>query len=79
MKEFSEWGQCQVLDLLRRYQPTSEDDLFDVLVGTMTVWTPGLNTEYGGHNYIVTIIIGIYYHYMYHQSSIVFLYIYVLS
>ena len=33
MKEFSEWAQCQVLDLLRRYQPSSEDDLFDVLVG----------------------------------------------
>ena len=32
LKDFSEWGQCQVLDLLRRYQPVSEDDLFDVLV-----------------------------------------------
>ena len=32
LKDFSEWGQCQVLELLQRYQPTSENELFDILV-----------------------------------------------
>ena len=32
LKDFSEWSQCQVLDLLLRYHPTSENELFDILV-----------------------------------------------
>ena len=32
LRDFSEWGQCQVLKLLERYHPTSEDEIFDMLV-----------------------------------------------
>ena len=32
LRDFSEWGQCQVLKLLQRYHPASEDELFDMLV-----------------------------------------------
>lgn len=30
--EFSEWGQTQILELLLRYQVTTEEELFDILV-----------------------------------------------
>lgn len=32
LRDFSEWGQCQVLNLLQHYHPASEDELFDMLV-----------------------------------------------
>ena len=32
--EFSEWGQCQVLDLLMCYQIAVKDDIFDILVSS---------------------------------------------
>ena len=32
LKEFSEWAQCQILDLLLRYHPATEDEVFDMLV-----------------------------------------------
>lgn len=32
LRDFSEWGQCQVLKLLERYHPASEDEIFDMLV-----------------------------------------------
>ena len=32
LRDFSEWGQCQVLDFLLRYQPSTEDETFDMLV-----------------------------------------------
>lgn len=28
---FSEWGQCAVLTLLAKYDPTSEDEVFDIM------------------------------------------------
>ena len=31
IREFSEWGQCAVLDLVARYTPESEDEMFDVM------------------------------------------------
>ncbi|XP_064391971.1 uncharacterized protein LOC135339670 [Halichondria panicea] len=31
LRDFNEWGQCQILELLRRYQPSSDEDLFDIL------------------------------------------------
>ncbi len=32
LRDFNEWGQCQILEILRRYEPSSEEDLFDILV-----------------------------------------------
>ena len=32
LKDFSEWSQCLVLQLLARYQPTDEEEIFDILV-----------------------------------------------
>lgn len=32
LRDFSEWGQCQIMELLRDYQPVSEDEVFDLLV-----------------------------------------------
>ena len=32
LRDFSEWGQCQVMDLLKNYKPASEDEMFDFLV-----------------------------------------------
>ena len=32
LRDFSEWGQCQIMELLRTYQPVSEDEVFDLLV-----------------------------------------------
>ncbi|XP_070825507.1 AP-4 complex subunit beta-1 [Chaetodon trifascialis] len=31
LKECDVWGQCEVLKILQRYQPQSEDELFDIL------------------------------------------------
>jgi AP-4 complex subunit beta-1 len=31
LKEFSEWSQCLVLQLLARYQPADEEEIFDIL------------------------------------------------
>ncbi|XP_032377543.1 AP-4 complex subunit beta-1 [Etheostoma spectabile] len=31
LKESDVWGQCEVLRILQRYQPQSEDELFDIL------------------------------------------------
>ncbi|XP_029012393.1 AP-4 complex subunit beta-1 [Betta splendens] len=31
LKECDIWGQCEVLSVLRRYRPQSEDELFDIL------------------------------------------------
>ncbi|XP_068194281.1 AP-4 complex subunit beta-1 isoform X2 [Antennarius striatus] len=31
LKECDVWGQCEVLSVLRRYQPQSEEELFDIL------------------------------------------------
>lgn len=32
LRDFSEWDQCQVMDLIKCYQPASEDEIFDLLV-----------------------------------------------
>lgn len=32
LKEFTEWSQCLVLQLLARYQPADEEEIFDILV-----------------------------------------------
>ena len=32
LRDFSEWGQCQIMELLKRYQPASEEEVFDLLV-----------------------------------------------
>ncbi len=31
LKECDVWGQCEVLRILQRYRPQSEDELFDIL------------------------------------------------
>lgn len=31
LKESDVWGQCEVLRILQRYRPQSEDELFDIL------------------------------------------------
>jgi AP-4 complex subunit beta-1 len=31
IREFSEWGQCAVLDLISRYSPSSDDEMFDIM------------------------------------------------
>lgn len=31
MKECDVWGQCEVLRVLQRYRPQSDDELFDIL------------------------------------------------
>lgn len=31
LKETDIWGQCEVLKILQRYRPQSEDELFDIL------------------------------------------------
>lgn len=31
LKECDIWGQCEVLKILQRYRPQSEDELFDIL------------------------------------------------
>ena len=30
--EFSEWGQCMLLEILLRYQPENDEELFDIMV-----------------------------------------------
>ena len=32
IREFSEWSQCVVLDLVARYSPENEKDVFDIMV-----------------------------------------------
>jgi AP-4 complex subunit beta-1 len=32
LKDFNEWGQCAVLDLLTRYQPEYEDECYEFMV-----------------------------------------------
>lgn len=32
LRDFSEWGQCQVLQLLLRYKASDEEEVFDLLV-----------------------------------------------
>ena len=32
IREFSEWAQCIVLDLVARYTPENEKDVFDIMV-----------------------------------------------
>ena len=32
LREFNEWHQCLVLDILIRYKPSSEDENFDIMV-----------------------------------------------
>ena len=32
LKEFTEWSQCLVLQLLTRYRPSNEEEIFDILV-----------------------------------------------
>ena len=32
LRDFSEWGQCQVLQLLLRYKCANEEEVFDILV-----------------------------------------------
>jgi AP-4 complex subunit beta-1 len=31
LRDFNEWGQCQILDLLTRYSPSNEEEVFDML------------------------------------------------
>ena len=31
IKEFSDWGQCAVLELVAKYKPASEDEMFDIM------------------------------------------------
>lgn len=31
LRDFSEWGQCQLLELLLRFHPSSEDEVFDMM------------------------------------------------
>lgn len=31
MQEFSEWAQCQVLDIVAQYPPASEQEVFDIM------------------------------------------------
>ena len=31
-KEFNEWGQVTILELVAKYQPKSENELFDIMV-----------------------------------------------
>jgi AP-4 complex subunit beta-1 len=32
LHEFNEWGQCSVLDLVARYTPTNDKEMFDIMV-----------------------------------------------
>ena len=32
LRDFSEWGQCQVLQMLLRYKASDEEEVFDLLV-----------------------------------------------
>ena len=34
IRDFNEWGQCAVLELLYRYHPESEDDYYEIMVIT---------------------------------------------
>ena len=31
MQDFSEWGQCQVLDFVSRYRPADADEVYDIM------------------------------------------------
>ena len=32
ISEFNEWGQCEVLNLLARYTPSGDQEMFDIMV-----------------------------------------------
>lgn len=32
IKEFNEWGQCAVLELVAKYKPNSDQEMFDIMV-----------------------------------------------
>ncbi len=32
IREFNEWGQCVLLDLVSRYTPASQEEMFDIMV-----------------------------------------------
>ena len=36
LKDFNEWSQSLVLQVLSRYKPAGEDEVFDILVSVMT-------------------------------------------
>ena len=38
LRDFSEWGQCQILDLLARYSPSNDEEVFDILVSRVHVY-----------------------------------------
>lgn len=40
-REFSDWGQCAVLDLIAKYTPANEDELF----GMMNLLDPALKVR----------------------------------
>ena len=31
MQDFSEWAQCQVLEFVRHYRPTGEQEVYDIM------------------------------------------------
>lgn len=32
LRDFNEWGQCIVLDVVARYQPKDQGEMFDIMV-----------------------------------------------
>ena len=40
LRDFSEWGQCQILELLMRYSPSNEEEVFDILVSKLFPFVP---------------------------------------
>lgn len=42
LKDFHEWGQCVVLDLLNKYTPQDSEEIFDILVNFCSILHPCL-------------------------------------
>ena len=40
LRDLSEWGQCDVMRVLVRYVPSTEDEVFDILVGARGLYCP---------------------------------------
>ena len=41
LKDFSEWGQCTVIDLVSKYTPENQEEMFEIMVRCIFECTSG--------------------------------------
>ena len=83
LRDFSEWGQCQVLELLVRYTPSQNEEVYDMLVRDHLshYHLAFINTQLCLHSnyfvYVYTLIQRI--RQLFHVYTCIYMYVYSLS